>query len=88
MATVRIPALLRPLTGDVSTAQASGATLRAIIDDVDRQFPGVRDRLLDGDAIRGDIAFAINGEEATELYASIGPEDELYILPAIAGGNN
>ena len=41
MPTVFLPALLRPLAGGASSVEADGATLRAVIDDLDRQHPGL-----------------------------------------------
>ena len=86
MAVVWIPSLLRPLAGGAETVRASGATLRAVIDDLDRQHPGLRDRILDGASIRDEIALAIGGDQASDPSQPVGPDDEVHILPAIAGG--
>lgn len=86
MAVVWIPALLRPLAGGAETVRASGATLRDVIDDLDRQHPGLRDRILDGGAIRDEIALAIGSDQAVDLSLPVGAEQEVHILPAIAGG--
>lgn len=86
MAVVWIPQLLRPLTGGAETVRVDGATLRDVIDNLDAQHPGVRDRLLDGGLIRDEIALAIGSDQATDLSATVGPDDEVHILPAIAGG--
>jgi molybdopterin converting factor small subunit len=86
MAVVWLPSLLRPLAGDASTVRASGATLREVIDDLERQYPGFRDRLLEGSAIRPEMALAIGSEEVSDLNAPVGDDTEVHILPAIAGG--
>ncbi len=86
MAVVWIPSLLRPLAGGAETVRAPGATLRDVIDDLDRQHPGLRDRILDGAAIRDEIALAIGGDQASGLSQPVGPDEEVHILPAIAGG--
>lgn len=86
MAVVWIPALLRPLAGGAETVRASGPTLRDVIDDLDRQHPGLRDRILDGGSIRDEIALAIGSDQASGLSQPVGPDDEVHILPAIAGG--
>ena len=86
MAVVWIPALLRPLAGGQETVRAAGATLREVIDDLDRQFAGFRDRLLENGMIRPEIALAIGGAQAIDLGATVGADDEVHILPAIAGG--
>ncbi len=86
MAIVWIPSLLRPLAGGAETVRASGATLRDVIDDLDRQHPGLRDRILDAGSIRDEIALAIGSDQASDLSAAVRPDDEVHILPAIAGG--
>lgn len=86
MAVVWIPALLRPLAGGAETVRASGATLRDVIDDLDRQYPGLRDRILEGGLIRDEIALAIGSDQAVDLGLPVGAEQEVHILPAIAGG--
>ncbi len=87
MAIVWIPALLRPLAGGAESVRASGATLRDVIDDLDRQHPGLRDRILDGASIRDEIALAIGSDQATDLSLTVAADDEVHILPAIAGGS-
>jgi molybdopterin converting factor small subunit len=86
MAVVWVPALMRPLAGGAEQVRASGATLRAVIDDLEQQYPGFRERLLDGAAIRQDIALAIGDAQVTDLNASVSDDSEIHILPAIAGG--
>jgi molybdopterin converting factor small subunit len=86
MAIVFVPALLRPLAGGAEQVRASGATLSDVIEDLDRQHPGIRDRLLDGREIRSEIALAVDGSEATDLGTPVGEDAEVHILPAIAGG--
>jgi len=86
MAVVWIPSLLRPLTGDASTVRAAGATLRDVIDDLDRQHPGLRDRLIENGVIRSEFALAVGSEEVSDLNAAVGDDTEVHILPAIAGG--
>jgi molybdopterin converting factor small subunit len=86
MAVVWIPQLLRPLTGGVETVRIEGATLRDVIDNLDTQHPGIRDRLLDGALIRDEIALAVGSDQATDLGQAVAPDDEVHILPAIAGG--
>lgn len=86
MAVVWVPSLLRPLAGGATTVRASGSTLRQVIDDLDRQYPGFRDRLIENGAIRSEIALAIASDEVSDLNAAVGDDTEVHILPAIAGG--
>jgi len=86
VATVWIPALLRPLCDGAHTVEATGETLRALIDDLDSHCPGIAARLLDGGRIRPEIAVWIDGDEADDVTTPVGPASELQIVPAIAGG--
>jgi molybdopterin converting factor small subunit len=87
MANVFIPALLRKLTGGKDRTTATGATLRDIIDDLERQFPGFRDRVVENGDLAGSIAVSINSEVITGgLSESVPAESEIHFVPAIAGG--
>ena len=89
--TVRIPSPLRPLTGGQSEVQGSPGKLGALLDELDRQFPGLRDRLCDADGkVRDFVNIFANEEDIrfldgleTELQAG----DRISILPAVAGGS-
>jgi len=87
MATVVIPALLRKLTGGKDRTLATGATLKEIIDDLERQFPGFRERVVaDGDLV-GSLAVSIDGEIITGgLMEPVQPDSEVHFVPAIGGG--
>ena len=87
MANVFIPALLRKLTGGKDRTTATGATLRDIIDDLERQFPGFRDRVVENGDLAGSVAVSINSEVITGgLSESVPAESEIHFVPAIAGG--
>jgi molybdopterin synthase sulfur carrier subunit len=87
MATVFIPSLLRKLAGGKDRATARGATVREIIEDLERQFPGFRDRVIENGDLTGSIAVSVNGEISTEgLHESVPDESEIHFVPAIGGG--
>lgn len=87
MANVFIPALLRKLTGGKDRTTATGATLREIINDLERQFPGFRDRIVEDGDLVGSVAVSIDGEVITGgLSEPVSPESEIHFVPAIAGG--
>ncbi len=89
MATVWIPSLLRDLTGGRETVTVPGASVRQVIDELDRLHPGVRDRLCDGDALRPGLAVIVDSEVARlGLLQPVGPDSEVHFLPAIAGGGD
>ena len=86
---VRIPTILRPFTKDQKAVAANGASLTALITDVDTQFPGIGDRLLENGALRRFINIYINDEDVRfmgSLAATLKAGDSVTILPAVAGG--
>jgi molybdopterin synthase sulfur carrier subunit len=87
MATVWIPAPMRDLTGDRETVVVPGATVREVIDELNRLHPGIRERLCQGDVLRSGIAVFVNTELARlALLEPVSPDAEVHFLPAIAGG--
>jgi len=87
--TVRIPTPLRTLTGGQDEVTAEGATVGALIEDLERRHPGLRDRLLDEKGVRRFINLFL-GEEDIRFLDGLDTEvkagEALSIVPAIAGG--
>jgi len=90
MARVRIPAPLRALTKDTRVVHAAGATLVEVVDDLERQFPGIRARLVDGDgAVHAFVNIFVNDEDIRFLQGLATPltdRADVSIIPAMAGG--
>ena len=84
---VFIPDTLRSYTGDQRTVAAHGATLAALLADLDRQFPGIRFRMIDEqDAIRRHMRVFVNGDEARTLDVALADTDDISIVQALSGG--
>jgi molybdopterin converting factor small subunit len=84
--TVLIPTPLHSYTGK-KLVEARGATLAAVLDDLDRQFPGIRFRMIDEqDRMRAHIRFFVNGQQAFDLQQPLRETDDLRILQALSGG--
>jgi len=87
---VRIPTPLRAVTKGASEVQAAGDTVADVIDDLERQFPGLRERLVEeGGAVRRFINVYVNQEDIRFLQGgktTLKAGDEVSIVPAIAGG--
>ena len=87
---VRIPTILRPYTKDQKTVEASGATLSALVADLDANYVGLGERLLENGALRRFINVYINDEDVRflgGLEAPLKDGDSVTILPAVAGGS-
>jgi molybdopterin converting factor small subunit len=83
---VLIPSALRSYT-EQSEAEASGATLAAVLADLDRRYAGIRFRMIDEqDRIRPHIRIFINGEQVRDLSQPLRATDEVVIVQALSGG--
>ena len=86
---VRIPTILRPYTKDQKSVQATGSSLGALIADLDLNYAGLGERLLEDGALRRFINIYINDEDVRFLGGLDSPikdGDSVTILPAVAGG--
>lgn len=86
---VRIPTILRPFTKDQKVVTAAGITLSEAIANLDSQYPGIGDRLLENGALRRFINVYVNDEDVRfsgALDTVLKPGDSIIILPAVAGG--
>ena len=83
---VYIPTPLRSYT-TTNVVQADGATLAELFADLDRQFPGIRFRVInEQDEIRQHIKLFVNQSDTKELSAALKPSDRIQIVMAISGG--
>ena len=83
---VLIPSALRSYT-EKSVAEASGATLAAVLDDLERRYPGIRFRVIDEqDRIRRHIRIFVNGEQTRDLAQALDGSEEVIIVQALSGG--
>ena len=66
---------------------AAGPTLADLLMDLDRQYHGLRFRVIDEqDRMRPHIRFFVNGEQVFDMTLPLGPTDELQIVQALSGG--
>jgi molybdopterin converting factor small subunit len=87
MATVYIPALLRKMTGGRPQLEVEGATVRDVIDNLDRICPGMRESLLESNQLRSNISVAVDGEVSPlGLLEKVGKASEVHFVAAIKGG--
>lgn len=83
---VLIPSPLRDYTG-AAWVEANGATLGEVLADLDRQYPGIRFRMVDEqDRTRRHMRFFVRGEPVFDLATPLAPDDELLIVQALSGG--
>jgi sulfur-carrier protein len=83
---VLIPSPLISYTGK-KEVEAVGATLSEVLADLDRQFPGLRFRIIDEqEAMRPHMRFFVNGEQVFDLRLRLSPTDAIHIVQALSGG--
>ncbi|GEP35361.1 putative thiamineS [Nocardioides szechwanensis] len=86
---VRIPTILRTYTGGEKAVSGDGASLSALIDDLETNHPGLKERLLDNGDLRRFVNVYVNDEDVRfigGLDAELSDGDEVVVLPAVAGG--
>lgn len=83
---VLIPSPLLSYTGR-SWVDARGDTLGELLADLDRQYPGIRFRMIDEqDRMRRHVRFFVNGDAVFDLHLPLRPTDEVCIVQALSGG--
>ena len=87
---VRIPAPLRRLTNGQDKVDVEADSLGGVIDAMNEQYPGLRDRICDDQGqLRNFVNVYVNGEDVRFLQGLDTPTtagDEVSVVPAVAGG--
>ena len=86
---VRVPTILRTYTGGEKVVSANGATLTELIDDVESNHSGIKERLVEDDKLRRFVNVYVNDEDVRfsgGLDSELSDGDVVVILPAVAGG--
>ena len=87
MPTVVIPSLLRKFTGGLERVEVQGSTIREVVQNLGRRFPGIDKQLLEDGDIRPSVAVSIDGEVATGgVLDAVGDHSEVHFIPALGGG--
>jgi len=80
---------LRELTGGQRSLRVEGDTIRDVIDHLDRLYPGIKERLCDGDRLRPSIAVVVDGQpSALKLRHKLNESSEVHFVISISGGND
>jgi molybdopterin synthase sulfur carrier subunit len=87
---VRVPTPLRKFTGGTDVIEASGESIKAVIEDLEKRHGGIRERLLDDKGqLRRFVNVYLNGDDIRfldQLNSKVKDGDDISIVPAIAGG--
>jgi molybdopterin synthase sulfur carrier subunit len=87
---VKVPTPLRKFTAGSETVSGTGATVGALVEDLEKKYPGIRERICDEQGrVRRFVNLYINGDDIRflqQLDTKVKDGDEISIVPAIAGG--
>ena len=86
---VRIPTILRTYTGGEKAVTGEGSTLAELIENLEANHPGIKERLIDGSDLRRFVNVYVNDEDVRftgSLETKLDDGDEVVVLPAVAGG--
>ncbi|MDO8425918.1 MAG: ubiquitin-like small modifier protein 1 [Deltaproteobacteria bacterium] len=88
---VRIPTPLRKLTNGSDEVSAQGRNIGEVINDLEKNYPGLKERICEGDGkLRRFVNIYLNDEDIRfkkNLETELKENDEVSIIPAIAGGS-
>ena len=89
-AIVRIPTVLRPATGGATTISVEGATVGEVLAELTTSYPAIEGQLLNADgSLHRFLNVYVNDDDVRYLGgvdAPVTPDDEITLLPAVAGG--
>ncbi len=87
---IRIPTPLRRMTNGQAKVELDSANLGELVEKLDSEFPGFKDRLVDEEGeLRYFVNIYLNGEDVRfmdGLKTATNDGDEISIVPAVAGG--
>ena len=87
MPPVFIPPLLRELTAGKEQVEVAGKNVRQVIDCLEDQFPGVRQRLCSGSTLKPGLSVAVGSNVSSlGLLQKVDQDSEVHFLPAVGGG--
>ncbi|MFP5253704.1 MAG: MoaD family protein [Actinomycetes bacterium] len=86
---VRIPTILRTYTGGEKAVSADGSTLAEVVESLEANHPGIKERLVENGDLRRFVNVYVNDEDVRftgGLETQVGDGDQVVVLPAVAGG--
>jgi len=88
---VRVPTPLRKFTEGADEVSAQGKDIRALVEDLEKQYPGIKERICDETGkVRRFVNVYVNGDDIRFLHnldTTLKEGDAISIVPAIAGGH-
>ena len=87
MPTIFIPTPLRDITGGKTSVTVTASSVREAIQSLEAEFPGVKDRLCEGEKVRPNISVLVDGHVShLKMRERLREESEVHFVIAISGG--
>ena len=87
MPAVYIPTMLQSVSGGVKRVDIQASTMRQVVDELERLYPGMKERLVEDGVIIPSMSVSIDGEiSRIGLLEKVGEDNEVHFVPAIGGG--
>ena len=87
MPTLWIPTPLRDLTQGKQSVTVTGSTVREAIENLETQFPGIKERLCENEKIRPNISVLVDGHVThLKIRERLEETSEVHFVVAISGG--
>ncbi len=87
MPIIFVPSLMQKLCNGEQKLMIEGTNLRQVINNLDLQYTGFKDRLVEDGKIKPNISVAVDGEiTPLGMIQKVGTNSEIHFLPAISGG--
>jgi molybdopterin synthase sulfur carrier subunit len=86
---VRIPAPLQRLTNGKTEVECKAKNISELVDELEQEYPGMKERLSEGGKIRRFINIYVNEDDirfVSREDTALKDGDSISIVPAIAGG--
>ena len=87
MATIFIPTMLQEITHGTKKLELDARTVRQVVDELGKMYPGIQERLLDANDIREGLAVVVDGGVSVMgMLTKVSQTSEVHFVPAIGGG--
>ena len=79
---------MQRISGGKEQVQVAGATIRQVVNNLDKEYPGIKEELCEDDDINPGIAVVVDGETSNlGMLERVNEDSEIHFIPAMAGGS-
>ena len=79
--------MLQEITHGIKKLELDARNVRHVVDELEKAYPGIQERLLDADEIREGLAVVVDGDVSVMgMLTKVDEKSEVHFVPAIGGG--